>query len=123
MLTMSMTLRAWHTEKAEQHIFSVPVGVKMDAKLTNKNAVIRPQVSVYAQPNFGDTEVENVVRGYGLSSVDHVTPEVIGEWSYGASVGVTFEFTNNLNASVDYNFHGSNQSRNNSLKASVQYAF
>lgn len=116
-------LRAWHTEKAEQHIFSVPVGVKMDAKLTNKNAVIRPQVSVYAQPNFGDTEVENVVRGYGLSSVDHVTPEVIGEWSYGAMVGVTFEFTNNLNASVDYNFHGSNQSRNNSLKASVQYAF
>lgn len=116
-------LQAWHTEKAEQHIFSVPVGVKMDAKLTNKNAVIRPQVNVYAQPNFGDTEVENVVRGYGLSSVDHVTPEVIGEWSYGASVGVTFEFTNNLNTSVEYNFHGSNQSRNNSLKASVQYAF
>lgn len=116
-------LQAWHTEKAEQHIFSVPVGMKMDAKLTNKNAVIRPQVNVYAQPNFGDTEVENVVRGYGLSSVDHVTPEVIGEWSYGASVGVTFEFTNNLNTSVEYNFHGSNQSRNNSLKASVQYAF
>lgn len=116
-------LAAWHTDKAEQYIYSVPVGVTLDAKLVNKDAVIRPQVSVYVQPNFGDTDVENVVTGYGLSSVDRVTPEVIGDWSYGAAVGATFEFTDRFHFSVDYNFHGSNESRNNSLKASMQYAF
>lgn len=121
--SMLGALPAWHTDKAEQYIYSVPVGVTLDAKLVNKDAVIRPQVSVYVQPNFGDTDVENVVTGYGLSSVDRVTPEVIGDWSYGAAVGATFEFTDRFHFSVDYNFHGSNESRNNSLKASMQYAF
>ena len=114
---------AWHTERADQHVFSIPVGLRFSGLLENKGTQFHPVFSAYVQPNFGDTEVENVVRGEGLASVDTVRPEVIGEWSYGATLGLAIDLSERFTFGVDYSFHGSNQSRNNALKASMQYAF
>ena len=114
---------AWHTEKAEQHVYSIPFGVSLDGAFSYEGIGVRPQIGVYAQPNFGDTEVENVVRGQGLAAVDRVTPEVIGDWSYGVWLGATVELDDRWLFAVDYNFHGSNESRNNAIKASLMYAF
>ena len=114
---------AFRTESSKQQIVSVPVGVKLEGHLVNESTVFKPRLVAYVQPNFGDTEADNEVRGAGLTTVDRVNPEVIGEWSYGVSCGLAMELSDRVTFGFDYGFNGSNQSRNHSLTGSLRYAF
>lgn len=114
---------AFRTESSRQQIVSVPVGVKLEGRLVNESTVFKPRLVAYVQPNFGDTEADNEVRGAGLTTVDRVNPEVIGEWSYGVSCGLAMELSDRVTLGFDYGFNGSNQSRNHSLTGSLRYAF
>lgn len=114
---------AFHTARSEQQIVSVPVGVKLEGYLVNASTVFKPRLVAYVQPNFGDTEAVNVVTGESLTLVDRVNPEVIGEWSYGVSCGLSMELTDRVALGFDYGFNGSNQSRNHSITGSLRYAF
>ena len=114
---------AFRTESSKQQIVSVPVGVKLEGNLVNESTVFKPRLVAYVQPNFGDTEADNEVRGAGLTTVDRVNPEVIGEWSYGVSCGLAMELSDRVTLGFDYGFNGSNQSRNHSLTGSLRYAF
>ena len=58
--------------------------MKADFKF-EEGRILRPRMDVYVQPNFRDTEADNVVTGQGLTSTDHVRPETIGDLSYGVS--------------------------------------
>lgn len=97
--------------------------MKVEGRLVNESTVFKPRLVAYVQPNFGDTEADNEVRGTGLMTVDRVNPEVIGEWSYGVPCGLAMELSDRVRLGFDYGFNGSNQSRNHSLSGSLRYAF
>lgn len=117
-------LKAFTVESANQHIGSVPVGVKMTANFKfDAGREIRPWFNAYVQPNFGDTEADNVVHGEGLTSVDHVSPEVIGELSYGGAVGLRFVTGEMFSTMLSYSYNASDKSENHAMMLNASWKF
>ena len=75
------------------------------------------------QPNFGDTEADNVVHGEGLTSVDHVSPEVIGELSYGGAVGLRFVTGEMFSTMLSYSYNASDKSENHAMMLNASWKF
>ncbi|WP_297611190.1 autotransporter outer membrane beta-barrel domain-containing protein [uncultured Sutterella sp.] len=117
-------LDAFHVDAAKQNIYSIPVGVKASADFTFAgNLALRPWMSLYVQPNFGDKDVDNRVTAVGLTSVDHVSPDVIGDTSYGAAAGVNFITGETFSSGLSYSFNGSDSSKNHSFTLNAVWKF
>ena len=111
-------------ESADQDIYSVFAGFKAEGNIAAADEVwFRPRAELMVKPNFGDTEMTNRVQGYGLYSKDTVRPEVIGEFTYGASAGVELQVKDYLSFAVDYNYIGSSQSENHAVTGNVTFIF
>lgn len=118
------SMRAFDTESADQDIYSVFAGFKAEGNIAAADEVwFRPRAELMVKPNFGDTEVTNRVQGYGLYSKDTVRPEVIGEFTYGASAGVELQVKDYLSFAVDYSYIGSSQSENHAVTGNVTFIF
>ena len=89
--------------------------MKADFKF-EEGRILRPRMDVYVQPNFRDTEADNVVTGQGLTSTDHVRPETIGDLSYGVSAGLRFITGEMFSSTLSYSFNGSDKSENHAFK-------
>ncbi len=117
-------LDAFHVDATKQNIFSIPVGVKASADFSfGENLALRPWMSLYVQPNFGDKDVDNRVTAVGLNSVDHVQPDVIGDTSYGAAVGMNFITGETFSSGLSYSFNGSDSSKNHSFTLNAVWKF
>ncbi|MBE5701940.1 MAG: autotransporter outer membrane beta-barrel domain-containing protein [Sutterella sp.] len=117
-------LNAFHTEASNRHIGSVSAGLKMKADFKfEEGRILRPRMDVYVQPNFRDTEADNVVTGQGLTSTDHVRPETIGDLSYGVSAGLRFITGEMFSSTLSYSFNGSDKSENHAFMLNTSWKF
>lgn len=115
---------AFKVDAADQHIVSVPVGVKVSKDIVLENGkTVTPRAGVYVQPNFGDTEVTHKTQGVGLQSSDTISPDVIGKFSFGGNVGAELELNERTSLALDYNYNGSDKSHNHNITASIVFKF
>lgn len=96
--------------------------MKADFKF-EEGRILRPRMDVYVQPNFRDTEADNVVTGQGLTSTDHVRPETIGDLSYGVSAGLRFITGEMFSSTLSYSFNGSDKSENQAFMLNTSWKF
>ena len=117
-------LDAFHVDAADQNIYSIPLGLKVSADFDfGEHKALRPWVNLYVQPNFGDKDVDNRVTAVGLKSVDHVRPDVIGDTSYGAAVGLSLLTGETFSSGLSYSFNGSDSSKNHAFTLNAVWKF
>ena len=116
--------QAFHTERAEQHLYSLTAGLKGSVNVElSGNTRLTPRAELFVMQNFGDVEAENRVRGEGLTSTDTVHPEEIAETAYGGGLGVELKVSDSTSFALDYGYYGSSQNDSHSLTGNVTYRF
>lgn len=77
-----------HTESETANVFSVPVGVRLSADITNGDWTIQPSADLTVTSNFGDDSIKSSTQFNQLDGSIDTTTEFVDSVTYGAKAGI-----------------------------------
>lgn len=109
-----------------QNLVQIPVGVSASKTLAMNGFTLTPMFDVAVIANLGDTDVDSNVavtgaNAGGLENLAYST-EVLDTVNYGAKIGLQAQ-KGQIDFALRYSFLGSSTSTNNTVSATLKYAF
>ena len=104
-------------------VFSVPFGVSLSKDIAAGDWTVKPVFDLTLAANAADDEFDSDVTFTGMGTSTALSTEVLDDFTYGASLGVSAKYADSLSVGVNVGYTGSDNTDSFGVAGTLRYMF
>ena len=104
-------------------MFSIPFGVSISKDIAAGDWTVKPVFDLTLAANAADDEFDSDVTFTGMGTSTALSTEVLDDFTYGASLGVSAKYAESLSVGVNVGYTGSDNTDSFGVAGTLRYMF